>query len=93
MADEPTTAEDAAAGLLNGVMLCLLGSAVPGLFIWQLVSRWRSQTLDLGLAAGSEAVPFFALVFFSLLFIRTGVRLLLENLKYFRRRPAAPPPE
>ncbi|NJC40777.1 hypothetical protein GGQ87_001035 [Brevundimonas alba] len=93
MAENPATAEDAAAGLLNGLMISLLGSAFPVAFIWQLVSRWKSNPIDLSLASLSDVGPVFGLAIFSLLFVRTGVRLLWENLKYFRRRPGAPSPE
>ncbi len=39
MSDVPETVEDAAAGILNGTMLCLLGSAFPVFFAWQLIRQ------------------------------------------------------
>lgn len=93
MAENPASAEDAAAGLLNGLMITLLGSAFPVVFIWQLVSRWKSDPVDLSLASLSDLGPVVGLAIFSLLFVRTGVRLLRDNMRYFRRRPDVPSPE
>ncbi|MBI2261468.1 MAG: hypothetical protein HYU62_07355 [Caulobacterales bacterium] len=93
MGDKPETIEDAAAGLLNGVMICLLGSAFPAIFIWQVVSHWGRGDLDLSLAALSDLTPFLGGMFLSLLFLRTGVRLLRENAGGLRRRRSVPPPD
>jgi len=92
MGDKPETIEDAAAGLLNGTMICLLGSALPAIFTWQVISHWGRDDLDLSSAALSDLTPFLGGMFLSFLFLRTGVRLLRENAGRLRRRRSAAPP-
>ena len=80
--------EDAAAGVLNGLMISLLGGVLPAALAWQVVSHlWRGD-LDLRPLL-SDAWPFLGGVFLSLLVLRTGVRLLHENTTSLLRRRAA----
>lgn len=82
--DEPL--EDIAAGLLNGVMVSLLGSVLPAALIFTLVSQiWRGD-FDPG-AFLSDAWPLIGGLLLSLLVLRTGVRLLRESgAQLIRRR-------
>ena len=93
MSERPETVEDAAAGILNGTMISLLGGGLPAIFIWQVVIPLGRGDLDLRLVALSDAAPFLGGMFLSLICLRAGIRLLWRNLKYFRRGLAPSPPE
>ncbi|CAN7328976.1 hypothetical protein [Brevundimonas sp. LjRoot202] len=90
MADELETVEDAAATLLNGVMITLLGAALPALFVWQAIRQWGSWTLDPSWATFADAAPLVFLSIFSLQFVRCGIGLARRGgSALVRRRPPA----
>ena len=92
MSENAETVEDYAAGILNGVMICLLGAAFPVIFLWQVGSHWSSGTLDFGRDSWADIGPFVGLIVFSLLFLRTGARLVRKNVTALRLRSNASPP-
>lgn len=92
MSEPVETLEDFAAGLLNGVMIFLLGAALPAMLLWGLASGWNARALDLEAASLADLTPLFVLTFLSFLCVRTGVRLIWRNAAALRRRRASPPP-
>jgi len=90
MADAPETVEDAAAGLLNGVMILAIGLAFPLLLIWQIIAQWGEWTFEPGSDLIADTVQVAGLSYLSFLFIRTGVRQVRKSVTWFRlRRPSS----
>ena len=84
MADEKETVEDIAAGILNGVMVCLLGAALPVLLGWQALVQWETwdfRTMPLG-----DSLTGVVLLFLSLKFLIVGVQFVRKNISALRRR-------
>ncbi len=87
--DEPL--EDIAAGMLNGVMISLLGAVMPGILVWQIVAEWATWTADLRSVLVGDSLVGLGLLLVSLQILRFGVRLLWRNAMAFRRRRRASP--
>jgi hypothetical protein len=90
MSEEPETVEDWAAGVLNGVMLCLLGSAFPLLVAWQLTRQWGELRLDFDVYAIGQAGGLVSFSIFSFLFVKTGWRLIRSAGPRLWRRSSKP---
>lgn len=90
MSEEPETIEDAAAGVLNGVMIFLLGAAIPGLVVWQIISHWGTWLADLRAETTIATAQFVALLGVSLMLMRTGFGLARKNVLTLRRRRSPP---
>lgn len=90
MSEAPETIEDAAAGILNGLMIFLLGATVPGLIIWQVISHWGAPLMGLRAETTLPTLQFVALLGFSFMFMRTGFNLARKNLLALRARRSPP---
>jgi hypothetical protein len=90
VSDEPL--EDIAAGLLNGVMVFLLGAVVPAVLVWQAVIHRDDWTFDLNVGSLGPASSGLGAAIFSLLFMRWGCRTISKNVTALRRRrrPVSP---
>ena len=87
MAEQSETIEDTAAGILNGVMVFLLGAFFPALFVLQAIRHWHAASFDLGETSLSDTVLLAILALLSIGFMRTGARLIRKNVLALQRRP------
>lgn len=84
--EQPRNAEEALAGLLNGVMFTLLGGAGPGILAWQAFTDWPAFTSGLHAMTAQEAMQGFTLLAFGLPVASFGVRLFWRNITFLRSR-------
>lgn len=90
MVDVPETAEDATAGILNGVMILTIGMAFPVLAVWQVIAQWGVWTFEPGSDMVADTAQVAGLSYISFLLVRTGVRLIRKSVTWFRlRRPSS----
>ena len=87
MVEQSETIEDAAAGILNGVMIFLLGAFFPTIFVWQTLRQWTAASFDLSATSLSEAAPVAVLALLSVGFMRCGAGMIRKNVRALRRRP------
>ena len=90
MTEPPETMEDLAAGVLNGVMIFLLGALVPALVVWQAVTHWETLGADLRSGSVVETVQGVTVTIISLKIARYGFAMALKNARavWRRLRPA-----
>ena len=86
MVEEPETIEDIAAGILNGVMICLLSAAFPVLLVWQAAAQWGTWTADLRTMPVVDTLTGIVLLLVSFQFLAVGFRLIRKNVSALRRR-------
>ena len=86
MVEEPETIEDIAAGILNGVMICLLSAAFPVLLVWQAVAEWGIWTADLRTMPVGDTLTGIVLLLVSFQFLAVGFRLIRKNVSALQRR-------
>ena len=89
MPEQPETVKDLAAGLLNGVMICLLSGAFPAFLVWRIVERWDVWTADLRSVLVWESLAGLAVLLDSIQFLRVGGRLVRRNAIALHRRRRA----
>jgi len=89
MPEQPETVKDLAAGLLNGVMICLLSGAFPAFLVWRIVERWDVWTADLRSVLVWESLAGLAVLLVSIQFLRVGGRLVRRNAITLHRRRRA----
>ena len=89
MPEQPETVKDLAAGLLNGVMICLLSGAFPAFLVWRIVERWDVWTADLRSVLVWESLAGLAVLLVSIQFLRVGGRLVRRNAIALHRRRRA----
>lgn len=90
MSEEPETVEDNAAGILNGVMIFLLGALVPGVVVWQIAAHWGTWLSDLRAETALATAQSVALLGVSFVLMRTGLGLVRKNITALRRRRSVP---
>ena len=90
MADPVETMEDDAAGVLNGVMIFLLGALIPALLAWQAITHWRTLAAHVRSSPVIETAQAAALTVLSLIIARYGFAMALKNARrvWRRLRPA-----
>ncbi len=83
--EPPKDKEEALAGLLNGTMVTLLGSALPAVFILALTRNWRDLLGGDFSAISTDASLAVGILLFSPGLIRFGLRTLRLNWTAFQR--------
>jgi hypothetical protein len=83
MAEESDTAEDVAAGILNGVMVCVLSAAFPVLLGWQAVVQ--RETWDVRSMPLDDTLSGVFLLLLSFHFLIVGLRSVRKNISALRR--------
>ncbi|MEY4556169.1 MAG: hypothetical protein RL093_1288 [Pseudomonadota bacterium] len=89
MAEETETVEDIAAGILNGVMVCLLSAAFPVLLGWQAVVQ--RETWDFRSIPMQDSLSGVVLLLLSFQFLTVGFRSVRKNISALRRRGSSLP--
>lgn len=84
MAEETETVEDIAAGILNGVMVCVLSAAFPVLLGWQAVAQ--RETWDVRSMPMQDSLSGVVLLLLSFYFLTVGFRSVRKNISALRRR-------
>lgn len=84
--DETETADHTWAGILNGVMITLLGCAFPTLVIWQAARQWQTLVSTWRPEVDSGTLVSVGLLLGSLQAIHTGVGIVRKNVAVLRKR-------
>lgn len=90
MTEPSETMEDLAAGVLNGVMIFLLGALIPALVAWQAIAHWETLAADVRSGSVIETVQAAALTILSLMITRYGFAMALKNARTVWRRLRPP---
>lgn len=77
--EQPEDKENALAGLLTGLMLTLLGGALPALLFWFVATHWEAVISGRHTMTSLEAVQGAAALAFSVPVLRFGMRMLKLN--------------
>jgi|LauGreSBDMM110SN_4_FD.fasta_scaffold55481_2 hypothetical protein len=84
MTEETEPVEDVAAGILNGVMVCVLSAAFPVLLGWQAVVQ--RETWDFRSMPMQDSLSGIVLLLLSFHFLTVGFRSVRKNISALRRR-------
>ena len=82
--EEPDDIETAWAGILNGAMISLLGSAFPAILLWTAATRWQAWTSS-GMTT-PEVLQGLALTGVSAQILWFGVRMTARHIVWLRKR-------
>lgn len=83
--EETKTREEALAGLLNGMMVILLGGIFPAVVVWRLATDWQTVAAGNHTMTATEAIQGIGLTLISAAILRFGIRMLLRNGAALRR--------
>ena len=78
------------ADVLNGAVICALGLAFPALLLWMAI-QGGGEAFGSRPMAWAEFAQGLFLIGACLMFVRTGLRLLLKSVKELRERDAQEP--
>lgn len=78
--------EEASAGMLNGVMLILLGAALPAFLAWEVTAHWQVSVDGLRNMTRTEAISGIVVSLASLSILGIGARLLRRSVIALQKR-------
>jgi|GEM_PF-2731448 CDP-diglyceride synthetase len=84
--EDPKNSEGAWAGVLNGAMFTVLGAALPGLILWQVLTHWRDLVSGAHEMTWLEAAQGVVIVGLSAQLISLGVSMIARHARWLRRR-------
>ncbi|MBU1384846.1 MAG: hypothetical protein KKE52_12250 [Alphaproteobacteria bacterium] len=91
MSEQPEPLEDIAANLLTGVMVILIGAAIPTLFVWMAASGRVDWNVGLDLDSLVAANTVVCGSIFSFFSMRSGLRIIRKGVTALRGRRSSIP--